>query len=546
MRPVRPDTVRDDRAVPGPRIYDGHDRYHAQHNKEASLKAVTTNEQNEHQRNDQEEQQELSVSHRDTGVPVDSWHLRWVIAYQHGVVAAVVAAVTASLTAAIFAWPTPLESTAETLMKWTPLPVADFLLAHVSEVARPAAIMGALAIFMLFGGLAALLPASLPKSATGKIVGLALAGIFLWSVMVIILDPGTKEPVLWLIGSYLLALLLATRSKREVSNRREFIERTGIILGGAAVLVSLLSIEPLLHAAANKRLFPFRRRTGLRVEGITDLVTPRGQFYIMDAVLQYPELGPPNWQLTMDGAVERPAAFDYESLQRLPRVNRYITMECVDNPVGGRLISNALWTGVPIRHLLDVVGARGDTVVFHGADTYPESTSMRELIDRSAIIAYGMNGESLPREHGYPARLVLPGIYGFKSVKWLIRLEVVHGPQPGAWHSHGWTDTAVIHAGTRIDVAERVGGLVTLAGIAFAGNRGVAAVEVRANRGPWHRASLGTALSHETWTQWVIRWRGAGPATFEVRTIDGHGTVQTSWRRPPYPDGSSGWSRVTV
>jgi DMSO/TMAO reductase YedYZ molybdopterin-dependent catalytic subunit len=502
--------------------------------------------QDHDQGQDQEEHQELSVRHRIDRPAARPFIQRLSSGYQAGTVAAVPAAVVASAIASVAGWPSPLEATAEVLMQWTPLGIANFILAHLGGIARPAALLGALAVFMLCGGMAGALARSIGDNRTGRALGLLAAALLVSYVMLFLLRPSELMPEIWLVVTFLVMLPLLQLRWRDVSNRREFFERSGIIVGGAAVLVSLFSLQPVFEAIATRRLFPFRPAIGMRLSGISDLVTPPGQFYIMDKVLQYPRLGPPDWQLKVDGAVNRPIAFDYGTLLALPHESRYITMECVDNTVGGRLISNALWTGVRVDHLLNMAGARGDTVVFHGLDSYPESTPAQELVARGALIAFGMNGETLPRAHGYPARLILPGIYGFKSVKWLNRLEVVHGAQSGAWHSHGWSDTAVIHTSTRIDVAHRTGDGIMLAGIAFAGNRGVVAVEVRVNRGPWRRATLGPILSHEVWVQWAIQLHGAGPAHIEVRAIDGNRVVQTQRQHGPYPDGSSGWASATV
>jgi DMSO/TMAO reductase YedYZ molybdopterin-dependent catalytic subunit len=466
--------------------------------------------------------------------------------YRDGIVASVMAAVSSSVLAAVAGWPSPLEPSAEALMQWTPLPMAEYFLQHLGGMARPAALLGALAIFMLCGGLAGVLARAPEASSPSTILAWLASAGFLTYIMVFLLRPSMIWPNVWLVGAFFCSLAILGRRSTGVTNRRQFFERTAVIMGGATVLVSLFSIEPVLQAIATRKLFPFRPVRGLALNGVTDLVTPPGSFYIMDQVLEYPQVGPPTWQLTIDGAVDRPTTLDYGALLGLRRENRYITMECVDNPVGGHLIGNALWTGVSVKLLLDHAGHRGDTVVFHGQDSYPESTPIRELVERNALIAYGMNGETLPRAHGFPARLILPGVYGFKSVKWLTRLEIVHGSVSGAWRNHGWTETAVIHPTTRIDVARRHEQTVTLAGIAFAGNRGVLAVEVRVNAGPWRRATLGPVLSHETWAQWVIRLHGSGPATCEARVIDGHGRPQTPQRHAAFPDGSSGWATVIV
>jgi DMSO/TMAO reductase YedYZ molybdopterin-dependent catalytic subunit len=207
-------------------------------------------------------------------------------------------------------------------------------------------------------------------------------------------------------------------------------------------------------------------------------------------------------------------------------------------------MSTALWTGVSVAELLHEVGARGDHVTFHATDNYAESAPVTELLAAGALIALGMNGETLPREHGYPARVILPGVYGFKSVKWLTRLEVTAEPYAGLWHIHGWTDTAHIQTTTRIDVAHRQSGRLTVAGVAFAGRRGIRAVEVRVNGGRWRRATLGPRIGKQTWVQWATVFKGSMPARIEARAVDGNGTVQSAEHRGAYPDGSSGWASV--
>ncbi len=466
--------------------------------------------------------------------------------YALGTVAAVPAAVVSSTIAALQGWPSPLESVAEFLMQWTPLPVANFILAHAPTLARPAALLGSLAIVMLCGGIAGALCRSITANFIGRAVSWLAGLTFISFVLIVVLPPVNTDAELCFIGAFFAFFALISFRAPHVSGRREFFERTATIVGGATVLLSIFSIEPVFGAIAARTLFSFRRPLGLQLPGMTELVTPPSDFYIMDKVLQYPAISPVGWKLVVDGAVQKHLGIGYADLLSMPRQSRYITMECVDNDVGGRLISNALWTGVPVEHILDSSNATGDTVVFYGLDSYPESTPIPELKSRGALIAFGMNGVTLPREHGYPARLIVPGIYGFKSVKWLTRMQVVRGSRAGAWHEHGWNDTAVIHTTTRIDVAARNGREITLAGIAFAGNRGVKAVQVRVNGGPWHEAKLGPVLSRETWVQWYVLLHGPGPAKFEVRAIDGQGNPQTARHRDPYPDGASGWSTATV
>jgi len=456
------------------------------------------------------------------------------------------AAVIASAVAYLQKWPSPLEAPAEQLMQWTPLPLAEFLLMHLGALARPAALLGALAVLMLAGGLAGVLFGVGARGLPGTILGLIPATALMLAVLLLLFPASREEPATWLLVAFLPLLVLLNHRQQHVGGRREFLERSGMVLGGAAVLVSLFSIEPVVQALATRRLFAYRRPAGFQIAGISDLVTPTHRFYVMDKVLQDPIVGPPSWNLRVDGAVRSPLRLDYGGLLKRAAVQRYVTMECVDNPVGGPLMSNALWTGVPLVSLLREAGAAGDTVVFHGMDDYAESTPRADLERVGALVAYAMNGAALPRSHGYPARVIVPGIYGFKSVKWLSRIEVVGGAYDGAWRAHGWTETAQIHTSVRIDVARRTGGAVLLAGVAFAGARGVQAVEARVNGGPWRRATLTRALGADAWVQWAVRFHGAAPAGFQVRAIDAEGNIQTPRVHGAYPDGSTGWATATV
>jgi DMSO/TMAO reductase YedYZ molybdopterin-dependent catalytic subunit len=459
--------------------------------------------------------------------------------------ASVPATVAVSLVAAFAGWPSPLEAPAENLMEWTPVPVADFLLVHAASMSRVLALLGALALTMLAGGAAGALYGLTGRTGPYRLGGATLAAGLLWIVLVPVASPHLRMSEVWLVVGIVVILLLSGRVP-SMPARRDFLLRSGVILGGAVALVALLAIRPMIRTLAATRLFDFQVSHGFAVTGLAPVVTPTEHFYVMDRVLEYPEVGLSGWRLVIDGAVARPLSLDFSSLLNHPRRNSYATLECVDNPVGGPMIGNALWSGSLLVDLLKKAGAFGDTVAFEAADDYVETAPRRLLEASGALIAYAMNGELLPRSHGYPARLVLPGIYGFKSVKWLTRIHVVNGPAGGDWQAHGWTETAIVHTMTRIDVADRNGNEVLLAGIAYAGQRGIRAVEVRANGGPWRRATLGSALSHGSWVQWATRMRGSAPATIEARAIDGTGRIQTARRRDAYPDGSTGWDSISI
>jgi DMSO/TMAO reductase YedYZ molybdopterin-dependent catalytic subunit len=431
-------------------------------------------------------------------------------------------------------------------MEWTPVPVAEFLLLHLSALARPAALLGALAVVMLTGGIAGLIAWLFGRDPISRPFGPVAVAAFLAMIFLVLIPGGDMRPPLLLVLT--ISALVSTLVPLHTydGGRRDFLIRSGTILGGAALLLGLFSVRPLLGALSARRLFSFRPPRGMRLAGMPPLVTPSNSFYLMDKVLQYPQIGPPAWNLTIDGEVARALTLDYGSLLARHAVHRYVTLECVDNPVGGPLMSNGLWTGVPIEDLLREAGATGHTVVFHSSDDYRESAPRSALAEAGALVAYGLNGDVLPRSHGYPARLVLPGVYGFKSVKWLTHIEVTSSPDSGNWQAHGWDVEARVHTTARIDVARRGGASLILAGVAFAGTRGIRAVQVRVNGGPWRPATLGRALSHESWVQWAVRIRGRGPARVEVRAVDGSGAVQTGRVHGAYPSGATGWHSVSV
>lgn len=427
-------------------------------------------------------------------------------------------------------------------MEWTPVPVASFLLLHAGNLAHPAARLGALALLMLLGAAAASVTAAIPTRS-----GRALIATVLFSSLPVVLFGGHIDASLLLMGAgYFFSLLVLSIRHRPVDGRREFLQRSLIVLGGAFCLLALSAAQPVLDAVVARRLFAFRRPVGLPVPGLAEPVTPAGEFYVMDKVLDYPGLDAGIWRLEVSGRVERSLSLTLSSLMARPAHHRYVTLECVDNPIGGPLVGTALWTGVRVSDLLREVGAAGDTVVFESADNYAESLPIATVNHVDPLITYGMNGETLARSHGYPVRLVVPGLYGFKSVKWLTGLRVVDGAAAGVWALHGWNEMPQIHSTARIDVARRSSADILLAGVAFAGIRGVRAVQVRINGGRWRQAHLGPALSEASWVQWVVRVHCAGPCTAEARTIDGTGRVQSSFPHGTYPAGATGWDSVSL
>lgn len=286
-----------------------------------------------------------------------------------------------------------------------------------------------------------------------------------------------------------------------------------------------------------------------RIEGSTPRLTPVEDFYVVDEALADPIVDPLTWRLSIGGVVERPLEWSLDDLLAMPAVERYQTLGCISDPVGGPLISTTRWTGVPLARLLDAAGPRPEVVevVFRSADGYSESLPLEVASDPNTLIAYGMDGRALPVAHGFPARVLSTGTYGMKNPKWLQSIELVDRPYDGFWETRGWSKAATVKTWCRIDApvsGRRGSGPTAIAGIAFAGDRGISRVEVSTDDGDtWSPAEIETELSRFTWVRWWFDWRPfrTGLHTIRARAIDGTGVVQTSAFAPPHPDGASGY-----
>ncbi|PRB40877.1 oxidoreductase [Arthrobacter sp. MYb23] len=294
----------------------------------------------------------------------------------------------------------------------------------------------------------------------------------------------------------------------------------------------------------------------LSVDGISPLVTPNPDFYRIDTALTVPAIDPPAWKLRVTGMVEREVEIDFATLLAKPMTERHITIACVSNNVGGDLIGNALWLGWPVRELLAMAGpkAGADMVLSTSNDGWTASTPLEALTDdRDALLAVGMNGEPLPLEHGFPVRMIVPGLYGFVSAtKWLTELKVTRFADDTAyWTPRGWSDHGPIKTQSRIDVPRSgrtvQSGKVQFGGVAWAQHRGINRVELRVNRGPWQQATLAGAISTDTWYQWQLGLDlTPGDYEVQVRATDSTGVPQTEDKAPVAPDGATGYHTINV
>ena len=349
--------------------------------------------------------------------------------------------------------------------------------------------------------------------------------------------------------------------------RRRFLIQSGSLAIGSIVVGSLgrtllqgtHSQEPPVAVLPGSSLSPapLSQAASLAVAGITPIVVPNDDFYRIDTALVVPRVDVATWSVKVTGMVDREVSLTYNQLTALPIFEQYVTIACVSNEVGGDLVGNALWRGVHLRDVLAMAGVKAGATQIVGRSVdgftvgFPTTWAMDPA--RDPMIAVGMNGEPLPVEHGFPARLIVPGLYGYVSAtKWLAEIELTTLEAFDAyWVPRGWAKEAPILTQSRIDVprdgAAVAVGPVAIAGVAWAPDRGITRVEVRVDGGAWLPATLSEPISKATWVQWRLGWDAtAGDHTIEVRATDGLGVVQTDQSSPPPPDGARGHHTIRV
>ena len=378
-------------------------------------------------------------------------------------------------------------------------------------------------------------------------------------------------------GIQVMSWLMGTARRTESADPRAGMpdwSRRNLLLTGSAIGVAALaggavgrmfgarsSVAP---AEANDEIPPASEvAAGLpaaadlapEVAGLTPIVMPNDRFYQIDTALLTPIVDSATWQLRIHGMVDRETTLTWDELLAMPLFEQYVTIACVSNEVGGNLVGNAKWTGVRLREVLDIAGVRAGAtqLVGRSVDGWTAGMPTAWIMDpaREPMIAVRMNDEPLPPRHGFPARLIVPGLYGYVSAtKWLAELELTTLDAFDAyWVPLGWAKEAPILTQSRIDTPRPgsvAAGQVPIAGVAWAPDRGISKVEVGID-GQWQEARLSSPISDSTWVQWVYDWNGApGSHRIEVRATDGTGEVQTDQRTTPAPDGARGWHAVDV
>jgi DMSO/TMAO reductase YedYZ molybdopterin-dependent catalytic subunit len=294
----------------------------------------------------------------------------------------------------------------------------------------------------------------------------------------------------------------------------------------------------------------------LNIPGLASFITPNNNFYRVDTAIVLPEVDPSSWQLRIHGMVNREITLTFDELLKRPLIEDYVTLCCVSDPVGGPYIGNALWLGASLASLLREAGikAGADQLMCTSVDGFTSGTPVQTVMDgRDALLAVAMNGQPLPIAHGFPARMVVPGLYGYVSAtKWVTDINVTtFAGNYAYWVQRGWSQQAPIKTESRIDVPNGENqirpGRTAVAGVAWAQHKGIEAVEVRVDQGPWNQARLAAVPDLDTWRQWVWEWDAtSGNHVIEARATDKTGYTQTAVQAQPEPNGASGYPSVAV
>jgi DMSO/TMAO reductase YedYZ molybdopterin-dependent catalytic subunit len=445
-----------------------------------------------------------------------------------------------------------------------PGPVFGFLidkLQHAGKVIEEAGLLLAMLVALsALGAGAGVLASSRGVGRTGLLAGaaawllVALVALPLGGAGLLGLSGGITQPLVWAVVFAIYALVWellwssAPPAEPDLGRRRMVgLLPAGLALGSLVVL-GYVKVPGWVRAVAAPP------ESGLA--GVSPEITPVANFYVVSKNFQDPMVASSGWRLQVTGLVERSLRLDYQELQALPAVTELVTLECVSNDVGGPLMSTGNFTGVPFRDLLAMATPRSGAVALalKARDGYTENLNLKLVMDSPEIlVAYQLDGQPLPDRHGFPARVLIPGHYGMRGPKWLDEIELITSEGGGYWENQGWDHQAVVKTTARFDTptdgALLRSGAVDLAGVAFAGLRGVQAVEWSADGGrSWSPATLQPPLSPFAWVLWRASWTPPreGAYTLQVRARDGRGDWQSSQNTPSFPNGASGYHTIRV
>ena len=456
----------------------------------------------------------------------------------------------------------------QTVIKLTPGPIAEKIISVVQHADKPLAVTSVVVAILLLGGLVGSWwqgKRVLAVLGIAALVGLASAAVLsrphgsATGVMVCVISGGVVAAVVELLQ----------RDRPDLAPdaaRRTFLRTAGLVVLGTAVVGGASEV---LAARRRRRAALERVRAALRLptsrvstptgvdlglKGQGPWLTPNGDFYRIDTALSPPLIDPAEWKLRIHGLVDKELTLTYQDLLDRGLEDHWITICCVSNEVGGNLIGNTVWGGVPIKGILEEVGikAGADALLSTSDDGWTCGTPLAALMDgRDAMLALTMNGEPLPIAHGFPVRQVVPGLYGYVSAtKWVTEWEVTRFADFQAyWTRNGWGERGPIKTEARIDLprGDVQAGTVTVAGVAWQQHTGIESVEVRIDGGEWQKATLAKVPSVDTWVQWSWQWPAEkGDHRIEARATNRKGVPQTSAIADVLPDGATGYPRIQV
>jgi DMSO/TMAO reductase YedYZ molybdopterin-dependent catalytic subunit len=461
----------------------------------------------------------------------------------------------------------PIVAVGQSVIRLTPGPMAEAIIGVVGHADKPLAVASVVVAVLLLGAIAG---RAWPRPLAYVLVAVLVA---LASAAVLSRPHGNAGGVLVSIaaGGVVIGVLHLLRGRPHMTvdeSRRTFI-RTSAIIAVAAVAVgsagevlasrhrrkqALERVRAALQLPA--RAVPAPTGADLAVKGQGSWLTSNRDFYRIDTALSPPLVDPETWSLRIHGMVDKEMTLTYQDLRDRGLQHEWVTICCVSNPVGGDLIGNTLWGGVPIKSILDEVGLQpgADALLSRSDDGWTCGTPLEALTDgRNALLALTMDGEPLPIPHGFPVRQVVPGLYGYVSAtKWVVDWEVTRFADFEAyWTQRGWGERGPVKTESRIDVPHNGqaldAGTTAIAGVAWAQHVGIEGVEVRVDGGAWQNATLGTVPNVDTWVQWRLEWTAErGDHVIEARATNAKGKPQTSARADVLPDGATGYPKIKV
>jgi DMSO/TMAO reductase YedYZ molybdopterin-dependent catalytic subunit len=440
---------------------------------------------------------------------------------------------------------------------FTPDAVVTFAILVLGSLGSKLAFGLALGVTAVVLGSGALAGIAVGRVRVGRHAGSALAAVAVWLEATVL----TGRPVVALAAAAPAGAVawLATRESRDgavVPGRRRVLQVAAGV-AGVGVATTLLRgggeaapAEPSEFQAAVQPKLDTAADQSLDVDGLKGLVSTKSEFYKVDTTAVDPEMSRDDWSLSVTGAVEEEVTLDFDDLRALPAEHRYVTLRCVGEGLNGHKMDTAVWTGVGVTDLLASAGVTlpdDCCVMLRAADDYYEEFPLAALED--GFLAYGMNGEKLPRGHGRPVRALIPGHWGEINVKWVTEIEVLEEEAQGYWEERGWHGTGPVNTVAKLHATNQLDdGRTQVAGHAYAGTRGIQAVEVSTDGGDtWQDAELSPELpGDDVWRQWAFAFQPSGTHEVVVRAIDGTGTVQAEERSDAFPSGATGWVTKTV